>query len=166
MATIEDARNTVDTIDEEISPDRVFINVFAIVLAASKNNNPDQNADLQEIIGDFLARLPNRATLNKLRATADQLQTDVMIEEIGERTARISARNQELTQLAKALGIQIEGANTDAERLTKITGEINKATQAVNTIRGLVSQLNSPDANAEAKIKAVLEALAELDEIF
>lgn len=164
MATIEEARNAVDNIDEEISPDRVFINVFAVILDASRNSN--ENAALQDIIGDFLTKLPNRATLNRLRNTADQLETDVMIAEVGARTAAINARNQELIQLAKALGIQIEAANTDAEKLTKITGEINKATQAVNTIKTLVSQLNSSDAGTSARIQAVITALEELDEIF
>jgi len=166
MANIQDARNAVNNIDSEISPDRVFVNAFAVILEASKSAKPAENSTLQDIIGDFLTKLPNRMTLSRLRNTADQLETDVMIVIGSERTAAIKARNQELTQLAKALGIQIEGANTDAERLTKITGEINKATQAVNTLKTLVSQLDNTDANVDAKIRAIITALDELDEIF
>lgn len=164
MVTIQEAKIAVDNIDTDISPDRVFINAFAIVLEASRNSN--ENAELQDIVGDFLRKLPNRVTLNKLRNTADQLETDVMITVAATRTAAINARNLELTQLAKALGIQIEAANTDAEKLTKITGEINKASQSVNTIKTLVSQLNNSDANATARIQAVVTALEKLDEIF
>ena len=166
MSTIQEARNAVDNIDAEISPDRVFISVFAVIIDASRNANSNENSTLQDIIGDFLIKLPNRATMNRLRNTANQLETDVMIAVVEARIAAINARNQELTQLAKALGIQIEAANTDAEKLTKITGEINKATQSVNTIKTLVSQLNSSDANANAKIQAVIAALEKLDEIF
>ena len=166
MATIQEARNAVDNIDQEISPDRVFINTFAVILAASRSASSTQNSTLQDIIGDFLTKLPNRATLSRLRTTANQLETDVMIAEVEARRRAIDARNQELTQLARALGIQIEAANTDAEKLTKITGEINKATQAVNTIKTLVSQLNNSNANANARIQAVITALEKLDEIF
>lgn len=166
MSTIQEARNAVDNIDEEISPDRVFINVFTVIIDASRNAKSNENPALQDIIGDFLTKLPNRATMNRLKNIADQLETDVMIAIVGARIAAINARNQELTQLAKALGIQIEAANTDAEKLTKITGEINKATQAVNTIKTLVTQLNSADATANAKIQAVITALEKLDEIF
>lgn len=166
MSTIQDARNAANGLSKATSSDKSFCSAFAVILAASQNAQPSQNPTLQDIIGDFVDKIPGRATLDRLVDIAGNLQTDVMIEIVSDRNNAIASRNQELQNLVNLLGIQIEAANKDANKLQSITAEINKATAAVKAAKTLVSNLADADASKTAKVQAVINALEELSGIF
>jgi hypothetical protein len=166
MATIQEARTAVNNLNKLTSPDKRYINAFAVILEASKTASAVERQTLQTIVADLVDKLPGRATVDELADIAGRLDFDLMIQIVTDRNAAIASRNQELKNLAAQLGIQIEAITADANKMRDIAAEINKATAAIKTARTLVSNLADADAPKKAKVQAVFTALEELGEVF
>lgn len=149
---------------DDLITDEEWVNALARILDEGVNATPSERGQLITFLTRFVQKTPLR--LLPLNDIALRLQANLTLANLTQRLNELAARNQEIIILATQLGVQIEAANRDAGRLIRITGEINKATASINTIKDLVNQLNNPDANTSARIQAVATALERLNEVF
>lgn len=166
MSKVDDARSAVNAINGDLDSPRRFTLAYAKIVEAGKTVKEVERIPLQNITINLIGKMRVGASFDKLRESASGFVDDLTVAIVGTGMANIAARNQELSEMLAVFGEHIEAANADANRLQQITANINKATEAIKTVKTLVSQLSSADANANAKIQAVITALEDLDEIF
>lgn len=158
------AFNISDINLDNLITDDEWVNALVRILDESINATSSERTQLITLLTRFVQKSPLR--LAPLDTIAVRLQANLTLTIMTQRLDELAARNDEIIALAAQLGVQVAAANRDANRLIRITGEINKITAGINTIKTLVSQLDNPTANASAKIQAVITALEALDGIF
>lgn len=154
----------ISNINLNLDPDDAdgWVNVLARILDESVNANSSERSQLITLITKVVKG--TGVSLKPLDEIALKLQANLALANLAQRLNELDLRNKELLNLAQQLGVQVVAANRDSGRLIHITNEINKVTATVNTIKDLVSQLNSPNANTVTKIEAVITALEKLTE--
>lgn len=167
MSKVDDARNAVNAIESDFSGIEDFVQAYATIVDAGKTLREHERIALQTVVSNLRGKIREGATFQNLRDSARHFEEDLAAQIIGTGMSNIVARNQELQSMLSALGLHIAAANADANRLQQITANINKATEAVNTIKTLATQLNSPNsASVNARIQAVVTALESLRTTF
>lgn len=166
MSKVDDARSAVNDIESDFSGIEDFVEVYAKIVDAGKTLKENERIALQTVVSNFRGKIPEGATFQNLRDSARRFEEDLAAQIIGNGMANIAARNQELLSILNALDLHIAAANADANKLQQITTNINKATEAVNAIKTLASALDSPNANTNSRIQAVVTALENLKTTF
>jgi FtsZ-binding cell division protein ZapB len=163
MATLKQIEDAVDQLSE-IAPDIFsFGDAFTLIEEASRTNV--DTASLRTILNRFRMKLPNLIAFKRLRADAGDLAVDLTITDLQARLKHIKDRNDLLSELTDELQTQVDKANSDAIRLTRIKEGVENATKTVNELKSLVSSLTATDASTKSRIAALLETLGNISSI-
>lgn len=157
----------LDELDAEV--DALTVNIFRFrdtlghIKEASESDV--DTAELSDIVSRFRNKIPNQIDFKRISADARDIAMDLAFEDIETRIARISARNDVLSQLTSELDTQVEKANSDANLLTRIKDGVEKATKTVGELKSLVNQLTATDATTKSRIAALLDSLDNISNI-
>lgn len=145
---------------DSINTDQEWVDALVSIFNAAPSANLQERSKLIILITTFVQKSPTRvSTLDNI---ALGLQSDLGIADINARIAAIKARNAVLKQHAEDLGLQVKSATRDSGGLTRIKGEIDKATETIKAMKTIASQFETPNISINARIQAVVAALESL----
>jgi len=150
-----------------VRTDPQWVSALATILGDIEDSaqaDSSERQQLQSQLQTFVQRSPER--VSALDKIAVQASVDIMIVDLTRRVAEIKARNAQLEVAALALGVEVDAANRDAGRLVRITAEINKAKDAITTVKDMVARLGDDNADAIDTIRAILDGFSRLNEIY
>jgi len=165
MPDLNSLEQEVAALKKQESNDFDFMDALDHIEEASKVTDADIDR-LRTILNSFRLKLPNRETLNADRIRAKDLADSLMLATLAERIARINARNETLGKLTVELQTQIDKANNDANLLKQIKDAVDKATKTVTEAKTLVDHLTATDASTKDKLKALIDSLGNISNIF
>jgi methyl-accepting chemotaxis protein len=165
MPDLNSLEQEVAALKKQESNDFDFMDALDHIEEASKVTDADIDR-LRTILNSFRLKLPNRETLSADRVRAKDLADSLMLATLAERIARINARNETLGKLTVELQTQIDKANSDANLLKQIKDAVDKATKTVTEAKTLVDHLTATDASTKDKLKALIESLGNISNIF
>lgn len=165
MADLAALKNEVSALNHITSNDFEFMDALDHIEEAAKSTDGDIST-LRNILNSFRLKFPDRETLAPDRIRAKDLADTLMLATLGMRIARISARNDALTELAGELQTQIDKANADAGRLKQIRDALDKASKTVVQAKAIIDTLTATDLNTKEKLKKLIDSLAKASSIF
>lgn len=121
---------------------------------------------LRTIISTFVRKIPDLPTFKRIERDAEDLADNVMLTTLGQRIAKINARNVALADITSRLQTEIGKANKDANLLQRIKDGIDTATATVKQAKTLIDQLTATDASTKDKLRALIDTLAGASNIF
>lgn len=163
---LDELENEVDAIDQDTSTIFEFRNAGRRLETAGQTVSDADIGRLRNIVDTFRAKLPDLPNFNRIRVDARDLADNLMLATIQQRVARIGARNEALSRLTAELKTQIARGNQDAQRLSKIKDGLDKANKTATEAKNLVDQLTASDATIKQKLKALIDALGNVSNIF
>ena len=163
MPTLKEVETEVDGLSS-VTPDIFsFRDAFTSIEEVSQTNV--DTAALRSILSRFRSKIPDLLAFNRIRADAKDLAEVLMLADVNARIARITSRNDLISDLTDELQTQVDKANSDANLLRRIKDGVNKATRTVEELKALVGELTATDSSAKNRITALLERLGNISSI-
>ena len=163
MPTLKEVETEVDGLSS-VTPDIFsFRDAFTSIEEVSQTNV--DSAALRSILSRFRSKIPDLLAFNRIRADAKDLAEVLMLADVNARIARITSRNDLISDLTDELQTQVDKANSDANLLRRIKDGVNKATRTVEELKALVGELTATDSSAKNRITALLERLGNISSI-
>lgn len=136
--------------------------ILAEAKTAREANDFDARQELHELLLQFIKNSPpNCEALDKI---ARRASADIFEEQTGAAVAAITARMNELKAATGLIeGVTAENKeNTKSLQLKNVVSAIDKAKNAVESLKTIERALTNPDNNLLGKIEALLRAVDEL----
>jgi hypothetical protein len=154
---------------DNLSNDEDWAGALATIvvhLASETKASEEDTDEIQDVLDEFQEKLPTRTSLEPLLQIASDLATVVMINIVNDSIGMINERNQELSLLARRLGVQVKKINSSASLLQNIKTQIDRATSVVKTAKAVAEAAANPDLSKVDKLKAIISSLEGLSTIF